>query len=244
MIMIKTRDFWLFSVVFVFLIIGISSTLLYRIYGEETESFDPVSFSKTDFQAGAALLSESNIDREQNLARLKNKIASGQGEIDAGPPIFTSVDETPGPENVEGARVVMTCGDYIEYNPRLSSWPSQVTQELVEGARIIKDSEGKTLLQLQSNPIVLGQSHCLSSNVVGVSSYGSLISNQSASVSNYEPLQLIGYALDGFPIYGPRLDDTTLDECGGLLSPTGYQYHVRNNEDFVLACFAGVPINI
>ena len=42
--------------------------------------------------------------------------------------------------------------------------------------------------------------------------------------------QLLGYAMDGFPIYGP-LDDNAvyqLDPCNGIYNSDGsYQYHVR-----------------
>lgn len=39
---------------------------------------------------------------------------------------------------------------------------------------------------------------------------------------------LLGYSLDGFPIYGPLSDDSGLDECGGIGdSATSYRYHVR-----------------
>jgi hypothetical protein len=77
---------------------------------------------------------------------------------------------------------------------------------------------------------------------------------------------LLGYALDGFPIYGPfdgSKDDVDkiLDECNGrLLSDKTYRYHVRTLDqvdelaqprragaaatrwNYVLGCFSGTPI--
>ena len=78
---------------------------------------------------------------------------------------------------------------------------------------------------------------------------------------------LIGYALDGFPIYGPLSGDkesvdVILDKCNGRFFPDGtYAYHVRNlfqvneslpyklrNENvqnewrYVLGCFSGNPV--
>ena len=43
---------------------------------------------------------------------------------------------------------------------------------------------------------------------------------------------LLGYAMDGYPIYGTVPDDSVLDECGGLRTYPGvyggvYEYHVR-----------------
>lgn len=38
---------------------------------------------------------------------------------------------------------------------------------------------------------------------------------------------LLGYAMDGFPIYGPLSDDSGLDTCNGRTVNGSYQYHVR-----------------
>ncbi len=78
---------------------------------------------------------------------------------------------------------------------------------------------------------------------------------------------LIGYALDGFPIFGPiagdkETIDNLLDQCNGRFLPDGtYRYHVRtfsqvdetlpyklmdesihNEWKYVLGCFSGPPI--
>lgn len=37
---------------------------------------------------------------------------------------------------------------------------------------------------------------------------------------------LLGYALDGFPIYGPLSDASGLDGCNGQTVNGQYQYHV------------------
>lgn len=71
--------------------------------------------------------------------------------------------------------------------------------------------------------------------------------------------QLLGYAMDGFPIYGPLDDpDIQLDDCNGIGDGTNYRYHVRNydqvdqsldycnvsepeknNWNYILGCYAG-----
>ena len=38
---------------------------------------------------------------------------------------------------------------------------------------------------------------------------------------------LLGYALDGYPIYGPLPDASILDDCNGRTVNGQYQYHVR-----------------
>lgn len=71
---------------------------------------------------------------------------------------------------------------------------------------------------------------------------------------------LLGYGMDGFPIYGHLEDDSKLDVCNGLYNKgTGqYQYHVRkldqvndsldycneddpnvNNWNYILGCYSG-----
>ena len=53
------------------------------------------------------------------------------------------------------------------------------------------------------------------------------------SGSDYYPSNdtLVGYALDGFKIYGPLDDDSVLDECNGwYIDDETYQYHLRTEE--------------
>ncbi|RQM26474.1 hypothetical protein B5M09_002920 [Aphanomyces astaci] len=60
-----------------------------------------------------------------------------------------------------------------------------------------------------------------------------------------DPSPLIGFAFDGFPIYG-RFDEsgnvpTDLDRCNGRTNQAGmYQYHVTDSPPYTLGCFTGV----
>ena len=71
--------------------------------------------------------------------------------------------------------------------------------------------------------------------------------------------ELLGYAMDGFPIYGPLDDDDVgdLDACNGITVDGNYQYHVRTldqvdqdleycngdspetNWNYILGCYSG-----
>ena len=74
-----------------------------------------------------------------------------------------------------------------------------------------------------------------------------LMAGKAASYWDTHPL---GWALDGFAIYGfnnpdgtPATRDTI---CGGNTlavpnGPTGYSYHVTNDSPYVLSCFRGTP---
>eukprot|EP01135_Chromosphaera_perkinsii_P000485 Nk52_evm39s96 gene=Nk52_evmTU39s96 len=55
---------------------------------------------------------------------------------------------------------------------------------------------------------------------------------------------LIGYAFDGYPIYGPYTDGgvlpSDLDQCNGRTHATlGYIYHVSANAPYVMGCYRG-----
>lgn len=57
---------------------------------------------------------------------------------------------------------------------------------------------------------------------------------------------LIGYAFDGFPLYGPYNEDgalpADLDECNGRIGYDGtYRYHVTSTAPYLLGCFRGRP---
>ncbi|MGB1222042.1 MAG: YHYH protein, partial [Alcanivoracaceae bacterium] len=55
---------------------------------------------------------------------------------------------------------------------------------------------------------------------------------------------LVGFAKDGFPIYGP-LDDgsvpTGLDECNGMSINGLYGYFVTDDFPYLMNCLKGTP---
>lgn len=54
--------------------------------------------------------------------------------------------------------------------------------------------------------------------------------NPDAGVQNVDAETLLGYALDGFPLYGPLDNDNDLDLCNGRFVNGNYRYHVRTLE--------------
>jgi len=64
------------------------------------------------------------------------------------------------------------------------------------------------------------------------------------------PAALVGWALDGFPIYGPKNPDGStpvLDICNGQFSATPefpggiYHYNVTATAPYLVGCYAGTP---
>ncbi len=57
---------------------------------------------------------------------------------------------------------------------------------------------------------------------------------------------IIGWAFDGFPIYGPNnpdgtsIDDAALDVCNGQTDPVyGYRYHTSPDSPYIIQCLMG-----
>ena len=61
--------------------------------------------------------------------------------------------------------------------------------------------------------------------------------------------EFIGVALDGFPIYGPRISETEnvteaeLDKCHGKFVNGSYRYYVTDRFPYYLGCFKGRVVN-
>jgi hypothetical protein len=86
---------------------------------------------------------------------------------------------------------------------------------------------------------------CLPHEVVGIARDGSLIRNDEAALYGiFDDTVLIGYALDGFPIYGQTVD-RPLDQCGGAMVDGSYRYYLSEERDHVLGCYrGGEPITL
>ncbi|EEY53173.1 uncharacterized protein PITG_06804 [Phytophthora infestans T30-4] len=61
-----------------------------------------------------------------------------------------------------------------------------------------------------------------------------------------QPSPLIGFAFDGFPLYGPYGENgqtpSDLDACNGRVGDDGtYRYHVTLTAPYLLGCFRGTP---
>ena len=88
--MIRTRDFLVFSAALVFLLTAITATALTNSLSGAGQVAS-VSFAVPSTISGAEVPAKEDT-RGSNVARLKSKIAAGEGNIQAGEPVFTSVD--------------------------------------------------------------------------------------------------------------------------------------------------------
>lgn len=141
---------------------------------------------------------------------------------------------------------VFNCSDYRAYvNPVLRLYAFES-----EGVRIFTDVDQPELIDSTNTfmvlPVRTGQSggdrNCLSTDVIGIALNGSLIrNNQFATYGIFESETLIGYALDGFPIYG-SIDGSLLDGCGGRMTIEGYRYHIALERQSIIQCYVAMPL--
>ncbi len=98
----------------------------------------------------------------------------------------------------------------------------------------------KTLLLMPMYPSKVATARCVQSEVVGVTLTGALLSNSDAHFyRSSDSSELIGYARDGFPVYGAYGGE--VDSCGGYMHPEGYRYTISKDRNFILGCYVGAP---
>lgn len=245
--------------VLLFLCVGIGITVVKDLMQDrQLQRSLQVDFSDASQKDLGAWSSAPTNNRESLIAALKAKIAAGEGIVGGGP-VLTSVDEgTDEGEEGTDSRTLLRCANYEEEPSVLASWPQAgVTMSFVEGVRRVSVAEvstetvGTSTEQKVSNRVLIDlpftlqrrtSDTCIPSAVIGIASDGSLMHNNDAKrFSGYTESTLIGYALDGLPIFGVKNDTNDLDTCGGKVTATGYQYYVRPQEPFLIACFAGAP---
>lgn len=251
--MVRTKDLLLFALILVTLLITISATLASKVVKEQVDSPGQSAFSNEDGPAYSATVPESATDREANIERLRSMIAKGD-VIEASP----SVESAPVAESQAVGTDCSVPSTGIEI---ARTWPlTGVEQKTVGATRVVSQvtyaqpelttstssastpvvlSE-KLLIQLPAYPVKQNEPTCLDSEIIGITVEGSLIFNNDAVLyQNSGSATLIGYARDGFPIYGVYQGEK--DVCGGYDGVGGYRYAVTPGESNFLACFSAVP---
>lgn len=252
--MIRTRNFLLYVGVLLFLISAISVTVTHDFIAARTQPADQLALVVSKEMTPRVVPSSSDDTRGAYIESMRAKLARGEGKIPGAPVVLASEMSTEQPPSADPvtSRTIMWCSDLRQTDEVLKSWdPSSVAIKVVEGARIVSrmvsgqdieaEATAEPLLQLAIRHVRALEDTCIPSDIVGVANDGTFILNGDAiRFQNTSANVQIGYALDGFPIYGVMPGDT-LDACGGSDIGAGYQYHIRADEDFVLGCFAAAP---
>jgi hypothetical protein len=259
--MFRTRDYALILATITFLVVGIAATLFAQSSFSGLGGMTASVFESTpEIESYEVVVAEkSELDREGRVASLRAKIAR----------LGLAKEEAPAPEDEEVASVLPEVteeeSDAIAekrcsyYGTHLATWnPRGLIIEEVEGARLVYRAVEEAapaasstapagtkdiVLQLPVRSVPMPTEHCIPSDVIGIATDGSLIRNSEVSVySIFGAGTLVGYALDGFPIYGS--DDSASDICGGMMVGGQYRYHINPERETIVACFAGVPVSL
>lgn len=273
--MIRTRDFAVFLFTVLFLVSGISISVLkgVAVTGGQTAGVYLGGESVAPLGDLIAQPDETTaVDRPGSLASMRAKIAAlgaQFGEISPENEVVTAeADPVVGGSatTTDDKDTVTLCANYRTIAPpalgrvafkegegALMVYRTEVAvaQPLVDPSASatasvppISGLRDVTLLQLPLRTSPLSQSSCIPYDVVGIATDGSYIRNDEQSAyAVFGSDILIGYALDGFPIYGLNKRVTT-DSCGGARGFDTYRYYLSDTRDGVLGCFSGVPISL
>ncbi len=251
--LLNTRNFFLYLLSLAFLLVAISATV--AMQGNKYINSAAVASSEVEVveNYGVEVTLAEPLDRADKLKEMRNKVLA-EGLVLTSSPVAESQNETvPTPALVNNNGLLL-CADYLEDK---RSWlPGPVEFSVVEGARILSPVSNTALdmsssslpmsplLQLPVRSFALAEPSCLPSDVVAVALDGSLIRNNELSLYGiFGQDTLLGYALDGFPLYGVAAD-LPLDGCGGLASAEGYQYYLDMEREVILNCFASSPVSL
>ncbi len=245
--MIKTRDLVLFLVVVFFLILAIGVSFWSEVRVSATGP--SLTFVNDEIDPSVVVF-DKDIGRKTRLQEYRDKIAAGatlfiQTE-------FYEADDVTNPDApVDSVATLQQCAGYNVYqgalidntSPLVTVGANRVIYGSVSSGSVATSSatNQSVVLALPSNGTRTGVQSCVTSDVVGVTLGGTLIRNgEAARYAVFPETTLIGYALDGFPIYGGTAEP--LDDCGGREAAGGYRYHATPGGDYLLNCFSGTPV--
>lgn len=259
--MIRTRDFILFLLILIFLVVSIVLTLSSNVNdydGNLETNTGSVTFSSVDSSVTGASSPHNKIDRLAILKRLRTSIANGDTQITPAPSVESPLPMVSTTTNLLALKKCLATDDMISKVPQ---WPfSKIQVNIDNNQRVYFALHKKEtpvavlgtstptstklikqiLLQTPVTPATQNKPNCVPSEIIGVTTSGLLIFNSSvATYTEQGPQTLIGYARDGFPIYGVYQGE--VDECGGYDDGYGYRYSVNPNRNFILGCYTAVP---
>jgi len=247
---LNTRNFSLYLLLLSFVVVGISLTALSKleVNNQVGTVLLGVSYPLNEYE----VVSQTTppLDRAARLAVLREKIA-------ALPPLLPSSSSTEVAEEAAPLEEVTNPNPTLTLCPGYRSiaenWPpGTVAFAMIEGARVLQSAVADPLnplleikqvyLQLPVQTSAETIVSCVPYDAVGVALDGSLIRNNERDLyAVFGAETLIGYALDGFPIYGLSTGKT--DECGGVVTEGQYRYTLSSDRETVLYCFSGNPIS-
>lgn len=254
--MFRTRDFILVFTTIVFLMSAIGVTVISQ--GSSAGGSAAVSNAALQQQltVGAdqdyevVIATREGVSRSDRVAQMREKIAQTT-ELRAPEPELPELTESDLATTSEEAFAIATGLDQCRnYTPYLGFWDARNLSVVEsEGATLVVRSDQlpngssteTTVLQLPKRAATAPDQSCISSDVIGIANDGSLVRNDEIDLySVFSSDTRIGYALDGFPIYGTG--NASVDQCGGRLAGGQYRYELQAEQDTIINCFSAAPV--
>jgi hypothetical protein len=254
--MIRTRDFFLFLLVSGFLIVAIVVTVVWSYHARPINSNTAVNFytHTATYTTEVATQPDTKNDR---LAELRKKLAEDTSisapETPIEPVITASTSEETITAPAESS--ILLCNK--TYSPKtIAGLTGSQQYEERDGQRVFFTTTAPLdpattspaiavaeqivfTLPLRTTP--LSTESCIKDDIVAVSQTGMVIRNTDyAKYQGSGESTLIGYTIDGFPLYG-RTNSIATDDCGGAMIDGSYRYYLSAERKGVIGCFAGIP---
>ena len=259
----------LFSMIaFLVVAIG-GTLLLRYFDGAQSQTADDLVFVDTSTATYTAEISATDtLARDERLDAMKQKVAVQGESIRAPEPVSVAeteevtatTEETVSEEEQDPATpelfVEQRCGNYrvfagfwdatqieMEVTAMTREWYVPVEKQFFTSSTSSGLTEPfidkETRLIVARNPGVSGE-YCIASDVIGVATDGSLIRNNEVGLYGvFGGGTLIGYALDGHPLYGDG--DIETDVCGGATVSGRYGYYLNSESTVIIGCFVAQP---
>lgn len=253
--MLRTRDYAVMLGIIAFLLCAIVVVGVKGFLPNVFEGATAFVASEHDSPTTAIIPEEKELSRDERVKDLAAKVAAylkNTKELNQVSEEATSTPDLPPKEHTADV-AELRCSTYRYVG---SDWnPVGLKVEEVEGARIVyrerivvassteSTSNREILLQLPLRSSSQGVQNCIGSDVIGVTVGGALIKNTEVALySGFASDALIGYALDGYPIYGASTDKT--DVCGGRTAAGQYRYQISTKQKTIINCYAGTPVSM
>lgn len=256
----RTRDFILIFTAITFLVSAIGVTVFMQesrvdLTVETNQALQQQLAAVGVEDYSARISTREELTRSQRVEQMREKIAQS-AELRAPDPVSEEVPEdeplatTTPAEELAVAAELDQCPSFVQY---LGFWDARGLSVVdTEGATLVirqtqsltgSSTQAVTVLQLPKRLAPAPGQSCINSDVIGIANDGSLIRNDELALySVFSSDTRIGYALDGFPIYGTG--SQIVDECGGRIQNGQYRYELQPDREVVINCFSAAPVSL